>query len=207
MDQPQLISGSEGNIDEARASFIPVVAVFVRKVFSLPRLAFLGRGQFEQSAEWGDDPQITSGGLQHIIDGSYHRLSIMEQGHSFYYSRFELQAIQAEYRAHPKIMAAIFKEAQDPVVVKGGGIFGIGVETQKMLAVEAVQAIFGADPDKPQVIFENPQDIITGQAVPLSEVLELQGGLGHRAHRTQAECRKNNNGPLPSGKINSPEVS
>lgn len=62
--------------------------------------------------------------------------------------RIGVKAVQAILRCHPKVAIPVFQQGIDVVVAEAGRIVldvGIGI---KMVAVEAVQAVLGADPKK-----------------------------------------------------------
>ncbi len=85
--------------------------------------------------------------------------------------------------ADPELALGVFKEAEDRIVAEGRRIFGVIFEYGEAVAIVAVQAVLGADPQEAAFILQETQHRVLGEAVFEGEALEAQGSIEGNGER------------------------
>ena len=91
-------------------------------------------------------------------------------------------AVKAFFGTHPEDAIGVLIKAVDEIAADACAVVGIVAEGLETIAVESVESVLGAEPEKSPLILQATDDGIVGEAVlylVMSEIVRLTGeGMG-----------------------------
>ncbi len=101
-----------------------------------------------------------------------------------------VEAIKAFFGADPNVAVGVFVQGMDEIAADAGAVVGIVAEDLEGVTVEAVEPVFGAEPEEPPFVLEAADDGIIGETVlhlQMAEIIRLPQEGGARNQGEEGE--------------------